>query len=88
MPDAVPPGTIKTPDEEVRINRVFIDRALKEDLTFVTLVLHPWSMNAFDPEMGILRQTFEYVQGQVMGTTTYYGLCQHMWQQVATASPH
>ncbi len=87
MPDAVPQGTIKTPDEEVRINRVLIDRGLKEDLTFVTLVLHPWSMNAFDPEMRMLRQTFEVVQGQGMGTTTYYGLCQHMRQQVATASP-
>lgn len=78
MPEAVPSGTIKTPEEEVRINRVLIDRALRDNLTFVTLVLHPWSMNAFDPDMRMLRQTFDHVRASGMDTATYYGLREHM----------
>jgi peptidoglycan/xylan/chitin deacetylase (PgdA/CDA1 family) len=86
MPEAIPAGTIKTPEEEVRINRVLIDHAVQDKLTFVTLVLHPWSMNAFDPDMRMLRQTFDHVRAHGMDTATYYGLSQHMRQHALAAS--
>jgi peptidoglycan/xylan/chitin deacetylase (PgdA/CDA1 family) len=78
LPEVVPSNVIQTPEEEVRINRVFIDRALQDNLVFVSLVWHPWSLNRFDPEMRMLRQTFEYVRMNAMQTGTYSGLSRAM----------
>jgi len=74
MPEAIPPAFLKTPEEEVAVNRVFLDRAAKDGLTFVSLIWHPWSLGAFDPEMRMLELTFRRVRELGLAATTYAGL--------------
>lgn len=72
FPDALPPAAIKTSEEEFRYNnKPFIDRAVREDLTFVSLVWHPWSLLRFDPAMEMLDRTFRYVQEENLRSITY-----------------
>jgi peptidoglycan/xylan/chitin deacetylase (PgdA/CDA1 family) len=71
MPDAVPPGFIKTPEEEVAINAVFLKKAAAEKLTFVSLIWHPWSLLRFDPPMRMLDLTFALVRDLGLEPTTY-----------------
>ncbi len=63
MPEAVPASYVQTPEEEFAVNnRVFIDRAAAEGMPHVSLIWHPWSLYAFDPEMKMLEMTFRYVR--------------------------
>jgi peptidoglycan/xylan/chitin deacetylase (PgdA/CDA1 family) len=63
LPEMVPSTFIKTPDEEFKFNnKPMIDRAVSEDAPYVSLVWHPWSLGAFDPEMKMLDMTFRYLQ--------------------------
>jgi len=71
MPEAIPPNFISTPGEEFGINRVFIEKAISEDLLFVSLIWHPWSLNAFDPDMKMLDLTFDYVREVGLKPCTY-----------------
>ncbi|MEM2129462.1 MAG: polysaccharide deacetylase family protein [Candidatus Bathyarchaeia archaeon] len=62
-PEMVPSSFVKTPLEEFRFNnRPMIDHAMSEHAMYVSLVWHPWSLNAFDPEMKMLEMTFEYLK--------------------------
>jgi peptidoglycan/xylan/chitin deacetylase (PgdA/CDA1 family) len=71
-PEAVPPGFVKTPEEEFHWNnKVFIDRAVKDKLDYVTLIWHPWSLAWFDPEMKMLDLTFCYVKEQGLKAMTF-----------------
>ncbi len=74
MPEAIPPGFIKTPDEEYRINRIFLDKACREEKAFVSLIWHPWSLHAFDPEMKMLELTFRDVREKGLNACTYADL--------------
>ena len=71
FPEAVPLRPIKTPEGEVAINRLFIDRAIALDLPYVSLIWHPWSLARFDPEMRMLEQTFSYVRERGLEPTTF-----------------
>ena len=71
LPEAVPLRPIKTPEDEVAINRLFIDRAIALDLPYVSLIWHPWSLARFDPEMRMLEQTFSYVRERGLEPTTF-----------------
>jgi hypothetical protein len=63
MPETVPDHYITTPEEEVRYNnRPFIDKAVREDFPFISLIWHPWSLHRFDPDMKMLDLTFSYVR--------------------------
>jgi hypothetical protein len=63
FPEAIPPGVISTPEEEFRYNnRFFIDKACSQDLEYVSLIWHPWSLYLFDPEMKMLEMTFTYLR--------------------------
>jgi peptidoglycan/xylan/chitin deacetylase (PgdA/CDA1 family) len=73
-PQAIPAGFLKTPEEEFALNRVFLDRAVQDSLTFTSLIWHPWSLRRFDPQMRMLELTFEYVRGLGLETGTYAGL--------------
>jgi len=55
------PGYVKTPEEEFNVHRFFIDRAVAEDLEYVSLIWHPWSLLRFDPEMKMLELVFDHV---------------------------
>lgn len=74
MPEAIPKGFITDVEEEFAVNRVFIDRALADELEFVSLIWHPWSLARFDPEMRMLELTFAHAQEQGMRTGTYAAL--------------
>jgi hypothetical protein len=75
FPEAVPDDLIATPEEEFVINnRFFIDRALADELTYVSLIWHPWSLYLFDPEMKMLELTFRYVRDRGMEPCTFADL--------------
>jgi hypothetical protein len=44
---------------------------VREDLTFVSLIWHPWSLDAFDPEMRMLDKVFSHVQDLQLEPCTY-----------------
>ena len=72
FPEAVPPGPIAGPDDEFRYNnKVFIDRAAREGLDYVSLIWHPWSLALFDPGMKMLDRTFDYVLEMGLQPTTF-----------------
>lgn len=74
MPDAIPAGFITTPEEEFAVNRVFLERAVSEHLTFVSLIWHPWSLDAFDSGMKMLDLTFTHVRDLGLEPATYAAL--------------
>ncbi len=74
MPEAIPPAFLQTPDEEFAVNRVFLDRAAEDSLTFVSLIWHPWSLAQFDPDMRMLELTFSHVRTLDLQTSTYANL--------------
>lgn len=79
FPDAMPPTAIKTAEEEFRFNnKPFIDRAFREELPFVSLVWHPWSLLRFDPAMEMLERTFRYVREENIRGITYEQLHREM----------
>ncbi len=75
MPEAVPASYVKTPEEEFAVNnKVFIDRAVANGLPHVSLIWHPWSLSAFDPEMKMLEMTFAYVKALGLPAGTFADL--------------
>lgn len=82
-PEAIPPGPIQTPEEEWTLNCVFIDRAVEEGLPYVSLIWHPWSLYRFDPEMKMLKLTFEYARACGLEFDTYA----NEWQRQAAVVP-
>ncbi len=71
FPEIIPHSTIKSPDEEFRINRIIIDRAIEMEMPYVSFVWHPWSLALFDPEMSMLEQTFQYVKDRGLEPVTF-----------------
>ncbi|MCS7225069.1 MAG: hypothetical protein NZ959_11030 [Armatimonadetes bacterium] len=80
-PEAVPLKPIETPEEEIAINRAFIDRALAGSYTHLSLVWHPRSITRFDPDMKMLVETFRYAQSVGMQFATYEQLWKMMIKQ-------
>jgi hypothetical protein len=78
MPEAIPPGFLESPEDEFAVNRVFLEKALAEGLTFVSLIWHPWSLHAFDPEMKMLDLTFSHVRRLGLDPVTYADLMRHV----------
>ena len=74
MPGAIPAGFLKTPQEEFALNKVFIDQATADRLPHVTLIWHPWSLAAFDPDMTMLDMTFKYVRERGLEGATFAAL--------------
>lgn len=74
MPEAIPPDFLSTPEDEFAVNRVFLEKATEEEMTFVSLIWHPWSLDSFDPEMRMLDLTFDYVRRLGVVPCTYADL--------------
>lgn len=74
MPEAVPPGFLSIPADEFAVNRVFLEKALEENKTFVSLIWHPWSLDSFDPDMKMLELTFDHVRRLGLEPCTYADL--------------
>jgi len=75
MPEAIPTGFLKSPEEEFALNRVFLEKAHREGLSFVSLIWHPWSLRQFDPEMRMLDLTFQHVRDLGLAPTMYGEFC-------------
>lgn len=73
FPEMIPSSLVKTPAEEFNFNnKPMIDRAVAEDLPYVSLVWHPWSLNAFDPEMRMLNMTFKYLRKLSLQAASFF----------------
>jgi hypothetical protein len=62
FPQALPDSFCKTPKDEFEVNKVFLNRALETNKSFVSLIWHPWSLSKFDSDMKMLELTFTHVQ--------------------------
>lgn len=72
FPEAVPTDIVQTAEEEFRYNnKVFIDLAAAQNLPYVSLIWHPWSLGLFDPNMDMLDITFKYVKDKGLVPTTF-----------------
>jgi peptidoglycan/xylan/chitin deacetylase (PgdA/CDA1 family) len=78
FPEAIPSGFCKTADDEFKVNRVFLDRALETNKPFVSLIWHPWSLRKFDPDMKMLELTFAHVRRIGLKPCTYDQLHKHV----------
>jgi hypothetical protein len=74
MPEAIPSGFVKTPEDEFAVNRVFLEKALGGGKTFVSLIWHPWSLHRFNPDMKMLELTFTHVRKLNLKSCTYADL--------------
>ena len=68
---ALPDGFCKTPEDEFEVNKVFLDKALQTNKSFVSLIWHPWSLKKFDPDMKMLELTFTHVKRLGLKPCTY-----------------
>jgi peptidoglycan/xylan/chitin deacetylase (PgdA/CDA1 family) len=71
FPEAIPDSFCKTPKDEFELNKVFLDKAIQTDKSFVSLVWHPWSLKKFDQDMKMLELTFTHVRGLGLKSCTY-----------------
>ena len=67
-------GYVTTPAEEFAVHRAFIDKAIAEDLEYVSLIWHPWSLDRFDPDMTMLDMLFTYAASKGMPFLRYADL--------------
>jgi peptidoglycan/xylan/chitin deacetylase (PgdA/CDA1 family) len=74
MPEAIPSGFVKTPEDEFAVNRVFLEKALEANKSHVSLIWHPWSLHAFDPDMKMLELTFAHARRLGLVPSTYADL--------------
>jgi peptidoglycan/xylan/chitin deacetylase (PgdA/CDA1 family) len=78
MPNAVPPHAVNTSDEEFAVNKAVIDYAIADQVGYVSLVWHPWSLHGFDATLRNIELTFQYVQQRGLVATTYARYCDRM----------
>lgn len=78
MPEAVPPQPVATAEEEVAVNRVFLDTAKQDGHPFVSLVWHPHSLHRFSPNLDNVRLTFEHVRKLDLPCLTYAQYCDQL----------
>jgi peptidoglycan/xylan/chitin deacetylase (PgdA/CDA1 family) len=83
MPEAIPPAFLKNAEEEAALNRVFLDKAIRDGALFVSLIWHPWSLLRFDPDMRMLELTFQMASELGLRPTTYEGL----WREITRIGP-
>jgi hypothetical protein len=78
LPEAIPAGFVKTPQDEFTVNRVFLEKAVETSKPHVSLIWHPWSLSAFDPEMKMLELTFAHARSLGLVPSTYADLLRHI----------
>lgn len=74
MPEAIPLQFVRTPADEFRMNRVFLEKAREWNKPHVSLIWHPWSLHVFDPEMKMLKLTFAHARRLGLVACTYADL--------------
>ncbi len=83
MPEAIPARRIESSQEQFDLEKIFIDRAVKDKLGFVSLIWHPWSLFNFDEQLRMLDLLFAYVREQGLDLTTYADYCRQLKSTVA-----
>jgi len=78
MPEAIPSGFVKTPADEFAVNRIFLEKALEANKPHVSLIWHPWSLHAFDPDMKMLELTFAHARRLGLAPSTYADLARQV----------
>lgn len=78
MPEGIPKKFVETPDDEFEVNRIFLEKAIQTGKPHLSLIWHPWSLHAFDPQMKMLERTFAHVRKLGLIPCTYAGLFQHL----------
>ena len=78
FPEAIPHSFCKTPEDEFKVNRIFLDKAFETRKSFVSLIWHPWSLGKFDPDMKMLELTFAHVRRIGLKPCTYAQLYEHV----------
>ena len=71
MPEAAVMRFIETPREEFDLDKLFIEKAVREGVGHVSLVWHPWSLHMFDPKMKMLELMFQYVRDCRLPVATF-----------------
>ena len=70
-PEATPPGPLRSPEEEARLNALVIDRAIEAGLPYVSPIWHPWSLHQADPEMRMIEATFRHARERGLRCVTF-----------------
>jgi peptidoglycan/xylan/chitin deacetylase (PgdA/CDA1 family) len=70
IPDQIP----RTPEEELAVQRVWIDRALALELDYFSPVYHPHSIYLMTPDCRIVELLMRYTRQRGMTSTTYGAL--------------
>lgn len=78
IPESIPPRRVETPEEEVAVNRTILENAVAIGADYVSLIWHPHSMHAFDPEMKMLEGMFQVVQELGLEPCTYADVYQSL----------
>jgi len=78
MPEGIPTKFVQTPRDEFEVNRVFLEKAREAGKPHLSLIWHPWSLHAFDPEMKMLELTFAHARRIGLVPCTYAQLCRHL----------
>jgi len=78
MPEGIPTKFVKTPDDEFQVNRIFLEKAREWGKPHVSLIWHPWSLNAFDPDMKMLELTFTHARRIGLTPATFADLAKQM----------
>lgn len=82
----IPNRPVQTPEEEMMVQRVWIDRAVMRGLPYVSLVYHPHSIYRQSEECRIVELLMRYVKAIGLPTTTYTALALE-YQQNPAALP-
>ncbi len=62
---------VRSPREDFEAAKPWIDYALEQKLTFVSLAYHPWSLYKLDPDCGTIDLLLPYIQSKGMEIITY-----------------
>ncbi|NCO43102.1 MAG: hypothetical protein COZ06_13925 [Armatimonadetes bacterium CG_4_10_14_3_um_filter_66_18] len=74
VPWGIPNRPTRTPEEEIVVQRVWLDRAVAQNLDYVSLVYHPHSILSLSPDCRIMKLLMDHVEESGLPTTTYHGL--------------
>jgi peptidoglycan/xylan/chitin deacetylase (PgdA/CDA1 family) len=70
----IPSRPAETPEEEMAVQRVWIDRAVASNLDFLSLVYHPHSIYRMSEDCRIISLMIDYLRERGIPTTTYRAL--------------
>lgn len=77
LPWGIPTRPTRTPQEELEVQKVWIERAIECGVDYVALVYHPHSIYLLSEDCRIIELLIRYVLDRGLRTTTYRALYEH-----------